>query len=90
MPKFETLEEELEFLDSLADLKTRQFKRALVEYMKESAKERDAQEKRSAELWSVVLHFQKQFRYFAESVNNYVTVLTEKLSPRRSGRRLDG
>ena len=88
MPKFESHEEELEFLDSLQTMKTREFKKAVSQYLKENANQRKETTQQMANLWAVVLNFQKQFKMFAESINRFMNAIADKLTPRQR-RKLD-
>jgi hypothetical protein len=88
MPRFESLEQELEFLDALPKMKTSEFKRAVSQYLRENAMQRADAAQRMMDLWTVVLNFQKQFKQFAESINKFMTVMAEKMTPARR-RKLD-
>lgn len=88
MPRFESLEQELEFLEALPKMKTSEFKRAVSQYLRENAMQRADAAQRMMDLWTVVLNFQKQFKQFAESINKFMTVMAEKMTPARR-RKLD-
>lgn len=88
MPEDEDFQKEMEFLDSLPEMKTREFKKAVSEYLKENARQRREATQQVASLWGVLLNFQKQFRMFAESIQKFMSAMTDRVSPGRR-RKLD-
>ena len=84
----EDFEKEMEFLDSLPDMKTREFKKAVSEYLKENARQRKESTQQLANLWGLLLNFQKQFKMFAESTQKFMSAVTDRFQPGRR-RKLD-
>lgn len=88
MSETQDFEKEMEFLDSLPEMKTREFKKAVSEYLKENARHRRETTQQMAHLWGLLLNFQKQFKMFAESIQKFMSAMTDRFSPGRR-RKLD-
>ena len=88
MSENEDFEKEMEFLESLPEMKTREFKKADSAYLKENARQRRESTQQMANLWGMFLNLQKQFRMFAESIQKFMSAMTGRFSPGRR-RKLD-